>query len=117
MKKERFSKAKKFVEKNKKPLLIIGGVLATGVLAFLSSIAWGQEDSEANNAPNLDRLSEEELRDIESKMCSDLERMDYDSDEYGRLYEEHCDVVNEINSRFSYNMPSRENGWYLPNDD
>lgn len=117
MKKRRFAKVRTFINENKKPLLIIGGILATSALAILSYIVSGQGDSEPNDSIRLDSLSEEELREIECKMRSDLERMDYDSDEYGRLYEDHCDVVSEISSRFSGSLPKRENGWYLPNDD
>lgn len=117
MKKRRFAKVRTFINENKKPLLIIGGILATSALAILSYIVSGQGDSEPNDSIRLDSLSEEELREIECKMRSDLERMDYNSDEYGRLYEDHCDVVSKISSRFSGSLPKRENGWYLPNDD
>ena len=117
MKKERFVKVRKFVKENKKPIGIIAGVFATGALAILSYMASEQGDAEKKELPERDCRSEEELREIEREMSSRLEHMDYDSDEYGRLYEEHCDVVNEINSRFSYNMPKRENGWYRMNDE
>lgn len=62
-------------------------------------------------------MSEEELRAVEAEMRSDLDHMDYDSDEYGQLYEEHCEVVSEISARSSGKLPKRENGWYLSNND
>lgn len=61
--------------------------------------------------------SEDELRSIEDEMRSELYSMDYDSDEHTRLHEEHSDLVAEINSRFPVNLPKREHGWYLSNDD
>lgn len=61
--------------------------------------------------------SEDELRSIEDGMRTDLDSMDYDSDEYMQLDMKRIDVVNAIASRFPLNLPHREHGWYLPNDD
>ena len=61
--------------------------------------------------------SESELRSIESEMRSELDSMDYDSNEYLQLDLERIDVVNEISSRSAGTLPRREHGWYLPNDD
>lgn len=65
----------------------------------------------------LETASEDELRSVEDKMCSELDLMDYDSDEYLQLDLKRIDVVNAIASRFPINLPHREHGWYLPNDD
>lgn len=65
----------------------------------------------------LENASEEELRDTTSKMESALSEMDYDSDEYLQLDLLRIDVSNAIASRFPLNLPHREHGWYLPNDD
>ncbi len=61
--------------------------------------------------------SEDELRSVEDEMRSALDDMDYDSDEYLQLDLRRIDVVNAIASRFPLNLPPREHGWYLPNDD
>lgn len=61
--------------------------------------------------------SEDELRSAEDEMRSELGDMDYDSDEYLQLDLKRIDVVNTIASRFPLNLPHREHGWYLPNDD
>ena len=61
--------------------------------------------------------SEDELRAVEDEMRSALDGMDYDSDEYLQLDLKRIDVVNTISSRFPLNLPHREHGWYLPNDD
>lgn len=61
--------------------------------------------------------SEDELRSVEDEMRSALDDMDYDSDEYLQLDLKRIDVVNAIASRFPLNLPPREQGWYLPNDD
>ena len=61
--------------------------------------------------------SEDELRSLENEMRSDLDNIDYDSDEYLQLDLKRIDVVNTIASRFPLNLPHREHGWYLPNDD
>lgn len=46
-----------------------------------------------------------------------LDELDYDSDEHTQIYGIHIDVVNAISSRFPLNLPHREHGWYLSNDD
>ena len=61
--------------------------------------------------------SEDELRNIEEEMRSELDNMDYDSDEYLQLDLKRIDIVNEISSRSVGRLPKREHGWYLPNDD
>lgn len=65
----------------------------------------------------LDTASEDELRATSSEMESLLDELDYDSDEHTRISNIHIDVVNAIASRFPLNLPHREHGWYLPNDD
>ena len=65
----------------------------------------------------LDTASEDELRDTASEMESLLEELDYYSDEYDKISNIHIDVVNAISSRFPLNLPHREHGWYLSNDD
>lgn len=65
----------------------------------------------------LDTTSEDELRDTASEMESLLEELDYYSDEYAKISNIHIDVVNAISSRFPLNLPHREHGWYLSNDD
>lgn len=65
----------------------------------------------------LDTASEDELRDTASEMESLLEELDYYSDEYAKIGNIHIDVVNAISSRFPLNLPHREHGWYLSNDD
>lgn len=65
----------------------------------------------------LDTVPEDELRDTASEMESLLEELDYYSDEYAKISNIHIDVVNAISSRFPLNLPHREHGWYLSNDD
>ncbi len=65
----------------------------------------------------LDTASEDELRTTSSEMQNLLNELDYNSDEYMRISNIHIDVVNAIASRFPLNLPHREHGWYLPNDD
>lgn len=65
----------------------------------------------------METASEDELRSIEDEMRAELDSMDYDSDEYLQLDLKRIDVVNAIASRFPLNLPHREHGWYLPNDD
>ena len=65
----------------------------------------------------LENASEDELRSVEKKMRSELDQIDYDSDEYLQLDLKRIDIVNAITSRFPINLPHREHGWYLPNDD
>lgn len=61
--------------------------------------------------------SEDGLREVESEMRLELEKLDYNSDEYLQLDLKRIDIVNEIASRFPLNLPKREHGRYLPNDD
>ena len=65
----------------------------------------------------LDTAPEDELRDTASEMESLLEELDYYSDEYAKISNIHIDVVSAISSRFPLNLPHREHGWYLSNDD
>lgn len=65
----------------------------------------------------LETASEEELRETAREMESLLDELDYDSDEYYEIYLKHIDVVNSVSSRFPLNLPHREHGWYLSNDD
>ena len=65
----------------------------------------------------LENASEDELRATASEMETLLDEMDYDSNKHTRIYGVHIDVVNAIASRFPRNLPHREHGWYLPNDD
>ena len=53
----------------------------------------------------------------EDELSSYLDQLDYDSDEHTRLSNIQVDLVNAICSRFPLNLPHREHGWYLPNDD
>lgn len=61
--------------------------------------------------------SEDELRATSSEMQRVLSELDYESDAYYNISCIHIDVVNAIASRFPFNLPHREHGWYLPNDD
>lgn len=65
----------------------------------------------------MNTASEDELRAVAREMESELDEIDYDSDEYLQLDLTRIDVVNTICSRFPLNLPSREHGRYLPNDD
>lgn len=65
----------------------------------------------------LENATEEELGETTSKMESALSKMNYDSDEYLQLDLLRVDVSMAIASRFPLNIPYREHGWYLPNDD
>ena len=65
----------------------------------------------------LEIATEDELRSIEDEMRLELDSMDYDSDEYLQLDLKRIDVVNAIASRFPLNLPHREHGWYLSNDE
>jgi len=61
--------------------------------------------------------SEDELRDTCREMERLLDELDYESEEHTQISNIHIDVVNAIASRFPLNLPHREHGWYLPNDD
>ena len=65
----------------------------------------------------LETATEDELRSTASEMQSFLNTLDYFSDEYTEISLIHIDVVNTIASRFPLNLPHREHGWYLSNDD
>ncbi|CAI3488026.1 hypothetical protein [Enterococcus cecorum] len=65
----------------------------------------------------LETATEDELRLTASEMQSFLNTLDYFSDEYTEISLIHIDVVNTIASRFPLNLPHREHGWYLSNDD
>ncbi len=65
----------------------------------------------------LETASEDELRAVDDEMMAELGEMDYDSDEYLELDLLRIDVVNTISSRFPLNLPPREHGRYLLNDD
>jgi len=60
--------------------------------------------------------SEDELRDTCREMERLLDELDYESEEHTQISNIHIDVVNAIASRFPLNLPHREHGWYLPND-
>lgn len=62
-------------------------------------------------------MSEDKLRDKESKMRRKLDHMDYESKRHTKLDLRRIDVVNEISSRSAGKLPKREHGWYLRNDD
>lgn len=65
----------------------------------------------------METASEDELRSVEDEMRAELDSLDYDSDEYLQLDLKRINVVNAIASRFPFNLPHREHGWYLLNDD
>lgn len=65
----------------------------------------------------LETASEDELREISQQIQDELNKLDYDSDEYLELSLKHVDIVNAISSRFPITLPHREHGWYLPNDE
>lgn len=61
--------------------------------------------------------AEDELRETCREMERLLDELDYESEEHTQISNIHIDVVNAIASRFPLNLPHREHGWYLPNDD
>lgn len=65
----------------------------------------------------LNNASEDELRSTECEMSVKLDTLDYDSDEYLQIDLKRIDVVNAIASRFPLNLPHREHGWYLSDED
>ena len=65
----------------------------------------------------METASADELRCVDNEMIAELELMDYDSDEYLQLDLKRIEVVNTLARRFPLNLPHREHGWYLPNDD
>ncbi len=62
----------------------------------------------------METASEDELRVVCDQMEKELDAVDWEDDE---LYDVHNDLVNTISSRFPLNLPHREHGWYLENDD
>lgn len=116
---------------------VIGVVAATAGVVYLASQSddgGGAEytpflgcgdDEEGENGMRFDYVtdywmataSEDELRSVEDEMRAELEALDYDSDEYLQLDLKRIDVVNAIVSRFPLNLPHREHGRYLSNDD
>lgn len=111
-------------------------MVAVAGIAYLASQSNGNEsvdyiprrsgdDDEDETAMRYDHVtdywmetaSEAELRSIEDEMREELDSLDYDSDEYLQLDLKRIGVVNAIASRFSLNLPHREHGRYLPNDD
>lgn len=65
----------------------------------------------------LQTASQDELLATSREMQSLLNELDYCSEEHSRISLLHIDVVNAEASRFPLNLPPREHGWYLPNDD
>ena len=128
---ERYRKAREWVAKAVKEVIVT--VVVAGV-TYLITKGDGDEDSEhkslfisdsdgpTNDVVRVDdnwlcTASEDELRAVEEEMRGKLDTMDYDSDEYLQLDLARIDIVNAIASRFPLNLPKREHGWYLPNDD
>ncbi len=113
---------------------IVAGVAAVAGLAYLASRSGDGSSDEGENYPSfpcgndeedfsyvtdswLQTASKDELYDTCDKMENLLDELDDCSDAYSRIYGIHIDVVNAIASRFPLNLPHREHGWYLPNDD
>ena len=115
---------------------VVGVVAAVAGAVYLASQSDGEESSDYtpklgdgedeegatmrfNHVTDhwMETASEDELRSIENEMRAELDSMDYDSDEYLQLDLKRIDVVNAIASKFPLNLPHREHGWYLPNDD
>lgn len=102
---------------------VIGVMAATVGLVYLA--VQSKSDGETEDETNFDYVtnswmktaSEDNLRSVENETNAELDALDYDSDEYLQLTIKHTDIVNEIASRFPLNLPHREHGWYLPNDD
>ena len=65
----------------------------------------------------ISNATENELRAASNKIRAALDDEEYCSKEYNRLSDLNTDIINEIVTRFSYDMPHREHGWYLSNDD
>lgn len=117
-----------WVKKHKQQLIRVGKGVGVMVMmagaTYLASLLSG-DDKEGGSKMKygyvtdnwMETASEDELRAVASEMESELDEMDYESDEYLQLDLTHIDVVNAIVSRFPLNLPSREHGWYLPNDD
>ena len=65
----------------------------------------------------LKSLSEDALDNIEEKMREKVDSLEDNPRKQVRLDSRRIDVVNEISSRRAVNLPKREHGWYLPEDD
>lgn len=66
----------------------------------------------------LDSASEDELREVDDELVAYLDAHDWDSSKKCNIaYRKHNDIVNAIASRFPLNLPKREHGWHLENDD
>lgn len=116
---------------------IVGAVAAVAGAAYVASQSTGSNDDDNEYSPLffdddektselefdyvteswLETASEDELRSTARKMESMLDELDYESDEHTNISNIHIDVVNAISSRFPLNLPKREHGWYLQNDD
>lgn len=110
--------------KAKEWLITAGIIVGASAIAYLASQDGGSEyDADPMMRFSyvtdywLETASEDELRSVEYEMRTELDSMDYDSDEHTQLYLKCIDVVNAIASRFPLNLSKREHGWYLPNDD
>ena len=60
--------------------------------------------------------SEDELRSTACEMKKVMDERNWD-DSCSAVYGIYTDIVNTIASRFPLNLPHREHGWYLSNDD
>ena len=131
-KQARREKAKQWLIKAGK---VVGVVAAVAGVAYLASQS--SDDDSTDYLPTTDgydeggnnmdfsyvtdywlqTATEDELRETASEMERLMDELDYDSEEHTHIYGLHIDVVNTIASRFPLNLPRREHGWYLPNDD
>ena len=116
-----------------KDIAITIGVVAGAVAIGIAAASGEGENTEYTPLPDGDDIfhlfdyvdeywlstaTEDELRETATEMQRLMdEELDYDSDEHSHIYGIHIDVVNAIASRFPLNLPHREHGWYLPNDD
>lgn len=130
---ERRRKAKEWLATAGKVVSVVAAVAGTVYLASQSdggesdnyTPLFGGDEGEEDAKMRFDYVtdywmetaSEDELRSVEDEMRAELDSLDYDSDEYLQLDLKRIDVVNAIASRFPLNLPKREHGWYLPNDD
>lgn len=114
---------------------VVGAVAAVAGVAYLASQSSDDDstdylpitDGYDEGGSNMDfsyvtdywlqTATEDELRETASEMERLMDELDYDSEEHTHIYGIHIDVVNAIASRFPLNLPHREHGWYLPNDD
>lgn len=67
MRKKRFSKARAFVEENRKTLLLIGSVVITGALAFIGCNVLGQSDPEPYATRWYEGLTDDEWQEEREK--------------------------------------------------